>query len=207
MEELMRFELMCIFCDTLFGLVALHQPRSVLSDEEIEQVISSFLIGSGMFLCWSAVGVLFVYVDNLMWHFCDIFDTSWAIFGLNISNQKLLMKETHLREKSAHCPYVILCVNCYRGSWHICGRPSPGLISSTTSLADIQMGPFHFKWQCQSEQHLPDNWGWIQWSNFISRYNLIQWHFVKPKYLVLCVIYTLAALLIKIPFTASNLNW
>lgn len=60
MEELMMFELMCIFCDTLFGLVALHQPRSVLSDEEIEQVISSFLIGS---LCWSAVGVLFVYVD------------------------------------------------------------------------------------------------------------------------------------------------
>ena len=46
MEELMRFELMCIFCDTLVGLVALHQPRSVLSDEEIEQVISSFLIGS-----------------------------------------------------------------------------------------------------------------------------------------------------------------
>ena len=31
-----------------------------------------------------------------------------AIFGLNISNQKLLMKETHLREKSAHCPYVLI---------------------------------------------------------------------------------------------------
>lgn len=114
---------------------------------------------------------LFVYVDNLIWHFCDIFDTSWAIFGLNISDYPTKNCSWRIHTCGKNPEKLPLCVNCYRGSWHICGIPWPHwAIQFEHRLLHLQIfkwgcSPFHFKWQCQSEQHLQGNWGWMQWSN------------------------------------------